>query len=658
MRTDRKDVVVELPPETTQYEMTGLIPDTDYEFHLRLESQAGAGREATCHCRTNARSSTTYVDLQWRAPEVIGNEHTQDRWQLQPEAVIRYEAQLSIAEHVGPSPRKSLSKSRTSFQLQDESKTSRPCSWEVAALAAGPLSGRLGGLRPDTLYALSNFSAVNSMGSGSPARELQFWTMPLNPIIEGIRVRQGLVILTLLETGGEHVSDLETVVRLESTGQESSFWLPKSALRGEKMRELPLDFQKMPESGQSGHVVTEAVHCIKIRARNPGGLSTWSEDDLSTSAIAWQQGADYAQQALEQAMQRRVADKLAQVLQETLWDVRDIEFDDKTLVPKATELLEILQKVQQEVEEAIEARDPENLQKALSHAHEVMLPGLAEAEKLLETLQRVCHNLDTARGIDALCAALREGHEARLPANLLQRAVQRLGTREAAQQGLERAIEAARVPALTAALETAAEMYLPSEEPARTLLTAISHSEKLLQAALLSESIDDLQQALDSAASSGLREDELILRAQKLLTRQREIRDDAQKQLKEAIEARLPSLLEEALEVSARSQVDEANIQEGADLLAQIEFLLSRVEASVGSEERAATLHAAQVKVPKELLSVAETQLNCLNHLHSVLRAGDVPATRRALKLAEVEARAVERRWGQLTRELEIAVEA
>ncbi|CAK9017369.1 unnamed protein product [Durusdinium trenchii] len=228
----------------------------------------------------SAGASTTYVDLQWRAPEVIGNEHTQDRWQLQPEAVIRYEAQLSIAEHVGPSPRKSLSKSRTSFQLQDESKTSRPCSWEVAALAAGPLSGRLGGLRPDTLYALSNFSAVNSMGSGSPARELQFWTMPLNPIIEGIRVRQGLVILTLLETGGEHVSDLETVVRLESTGQESSFWLPKSALRGEKMRELPLDFQKMPESGQSGHVVTEAVHCIKIRARNPGGLSTWSEDDV------------------------------------------------------------------------------------------------------------------------------------------------------------------------------------------------------------------------------------------------------------------------------------------------------------------------------------------------------------------------------------------
>eukprot|EP00435_Cladocopium_sp_Y103_P053753 s446_g17.t1 len=447
----------------------------------------------------------------------------------------------------------------------------------------------------------------------------------------------------------------ETVVRLESNNKEQSFTLPKSALRGEKMQELPLDLQKMPDSFSG-----DDVHSIKIRARNPGGWSTWSEE-LSTSAIARQQGADYAQQTLEQAMERRVPEKLAQVLQ----DVRDIEFEDKSLVSQATELLQILQNVQKEVEEAMAARDPERLQEALSHAHEVSLPGLEEAEELLDTLQRVCRNLDTARGIDALRAALREGHEARLPAVLLQRAVQRLGTREAAQQGLEMAIEAARVPVVTAALETAKDMHLPSEEAARRLLAAISNSENLLQAALQSESIRDLENALDSAASSGLREDELIHRAQKLLAQQLQIRQDAEKQLEDAMEARRPSMLREALDVSGRSQVDDAKTQEGEDLLKQLQFLLFKLEAAVGSEERAATLQAAQAKVPRELLAAAEKQLNCLNELHRVLAAGDVPGTRRALKLAEMagvkneeiaKAHEVQRRWGELTRELEIAV--
>lgn len=668
VRMERKETLLELDPETKQYEMTGLLPDTDYEFHLRLENHAGAGREATCRCRTNSRcssplnvvsagASTTYVDLQWCAPEVVGNERTQDRWQLNSEKIIRYEALLSIAEAVAKE-RKSLLKSRTSVNLQSSPSShptsSRPCSWDVAS-SVSPLSGRLGGLRPDTLYLLANFSAVNSMGPGTPAKELQFWTMPLHPIIEGIRVRQGLVLLTLLETGGGNVDDLETVVRLESNNKEQSFTLPKSALRGEKMQELPLDLQKMPDSFSG-----DDVHSIKIRARNPGGWSTWSEE-LSTSAIARQQGADYAQQTLEQAMERRVPEKLAQVLQ----DVRDIEFEDKSLVSQATDLLQILQNVQKEVEEAMAARDPERLQQALSHAHEVSLPGLEEAEELLDTLQRVCRNLDTARGIDALRAALREGHEARLPAVLLQRAVQRLGTREAAQQGLEMAIEAARVPVVTAALETAKDMHLPSEEAARRLLAAISNSEKLLQAALQSESIHDLENALDSAASSGLREEELIHRAQKLLAQQLQIRQDAEKQLEDAMEARRPSMLRKALDVSGRSQVDDAKTQEGEDLLKQLEFLLFKLEAAVGSEQRAATLQAAQVKVPRELLAAAEKQLNCLNELHRVLAAGDVPGTRRALKLAEMagvkneeiaSADEVQRRWGELTRELEIAV--
>ncbi|CAL1161523.1 unnamed protein product [Cladocopium goreaui] len=108
--------------------MTGLLPDTDYEFHLRLESHAGAGREATCRCRTNSRcssplnvvsagASTTYVDLQWCAPEVVGNERTQDRWQLNSEKIIRYEALLSIAEAVAKE-RKSLLKSQGNSETE------------------------------------------------------------------------------------------------------------------------------------------------------------------------------------------------------------------------------------------------------------------------------------------------------------------------------------------------------------------------------------------------------------------------------------------------------------------------------------------------------------------------------------------------------------
>ncbi|CAJ1374029.1 unnamed protein product [Effrenium voratum] len=475
VRTGSKESLLELETDGKQYELRDLAPDTDYEFHLRRESASSGGVEASCSCRTNARcsqplnvlsakASTTYVDLQWRAPEVVGNERTQDRWQLQCESIRRYEARLSVAEKL--MDRRALARSRTSVQLRE--------------------------------------------------------------------------------------------------------------------------------------------------------------------------------------------------------DVRDIEFDDKSLVSEASDLLNILQTVQKEVEEAMAARDPDRLQNSLSDAHKVFLPGLEQAEGLLGTLQRVCQNLDTAKGIDALRASLREGHEARLPPTLLQRAVQRLGTREAAQQGLEMAMEAARVPVLRAALDTALDMHLPSEEAARRLLLAISGSERLLQAALESEDIGDLHRALDSAARSGLREEELMARAQRLLARQLEKQQDATRALTDAIEARFPSQLKDALDISAASQVEQAKMQEGADLLLQLESLLADVEAAVGSEQRSASLRAAvNAKVPHELLAIAEKQLHCLTHLHQVCEAGDVPATRRALKLAEVagvkdqevaELRQVHQRWSHLTQELEIAV--
>ncbi|CAE7779207.1 unnamed protein product [Symbiodinium sp. CCMP2592] len=130
---------------------------------------------------------------------------------------------------------------------------------------------------------------------------------------------------------------LEVLVKLEG-GEEKSFLLEEEKLRrlAEGLPELPLQFKEMPDSSSS-----DAEHFVKMRARNLGGWSTWSEE-VVTSSIARQQGADNAQRALEQAMERRVPEDLMKVLK----DVRDIEFDDKTLVSEATELLETLQAVQ------------------------------------------------------------------------------------------------------------------------------------------------------------------------------------------------------------------------------------------------------------------------------------------------------------------------
>lgn len=40
---------------SVRYEMTGLLPDTDYEFRLRLESRAGAGAMQVKHSDSDSR---------------------------------------------------------------------------------------------------------------------------------------------------------------------------------------------------------------------------------------------------------------------------------------------------------------------------------------------------------------------------------------------------------------------------------------------------------------------------------------------------------------------------------------------------------------------------------------------------------------------------
>eukprot|EP00931_Biecheleriopsis_adriatica_P121600 TRINITY_DN9665_c0_g4_i1.p1 TRINITY_DN9665_c0_g4~~TRINITY_DN9665_c0_g4_i1.p1 ORF type:complete len:2531 (+),score=586.30 TRINITY_DN9665_c0_g4_i1:24-7595(+) len=670
VKTDRMEQMLNLKPDKAEFELHDMLPDVEYEFNLRLESQAGAGREASCTCRTNSRcsmptnilraaASTTQIDLQWKAPEALGNEQTKDRWQLRAESVVRYEAKLFVGDDQQPK------KSKLTDSECEELSNYRRCLWPAGSWTTGPdgtLTAKLTGLRPDTLYMLEGFCAVNSMGNGVPAQKVNFWTLPLCPIIESIRVRQGIVIVTLSEVGGACVKEFETVVVLQQ--ETKRFASPEAKLRrpppegpgSEAFPELPLEFNQMPVSN-----AIDGVHIVKIRAKNPGGWSNWS-DEVETVAIARQQGADQAQALLVEAMELRKTHNLEQVLH----DVQDIEFYDDSCVVKASALLSTLQAVEAEVDKAMEARDPTKLEQALEKAHEVCLPDLEKAEDLLATLKDVCRKLDTAKGIDALRLALREGHEARLPPALLQQAVERLGTREAAQHGLEMAMEAARVPVLKAALEGSVGMDLPSEDEARALLEAISHSQHHLEAALQTQRIVDLQGALDSAAKSGLREEELIKKASDMRDKMADTRDSASEQLAAAMEARYPDQLDEALKVAAAAQVYTAEIEEGTRLLRKLEELLANVEAAVGSEQRTKSLKAAEeAKVPPPLLAAAENQLECFEDMHVALVAGDVPATWRALKLAEVagvkevelaEPRKVYEQWSTLARDLERAV--
>jgi len=701
VKTERMEQMLNLKPDSTEFACPDLLPDMDYEFRLRLESHVGAGGEASCTCRTNSRCSTpqniirgtattTQVDLIWKPPENVGNETTRDKWQLKAEAIVRYEAKLFVAGESAAtkaaasaatgdkanSPRRSLMQrnsvlglaSANQLQAEEKEDMSRRCIWPAGSWTPnsdGSLCAKLSGLRPDTHYSLEGFCAVNSMGNGIPAREVNFWTMPVHPVVESIRVRQGQVHVTLSETGGGQVKEFEAYVSLDEMDKkpfQSTFpeaILQRPPLEGpgsDALTVLPLPFDKIPVASSS-----EVIHSIKIRAKNPGGWSEWSQE-MDTVSIARQQGADKAQARLLEAMERRRTTELAAVLH----DVRDIEFSDKSFVEKAAELLKTLEAVKAEVDKAMDGRDPEKLREALERAHEVLLPDLEKAEELLLSLQDVCHRLDTARGIDALRDALRAGHEARIPMAILQRAVERLGTREAAQQGLEAAIEAARVPVLSAALETAKDMHLPSEGQARDLLAAISHSEQLLKAALESKLIVELADALDSAAKSGLREDDLIARASELHMLQLDRREAAQLRLEEAQEGRFPDELKEALRIAAASQVSQEEIEEGSRLLKHLELMLAKVEAAVGEEERGKTLEAAHAsKVPQPLLQAAETQLSCLKDLHMALAAGDVPATCRSLKLAMMagnkelelaQPREVFETWSVLARELEIAV--
>jgi len=675
-----------LDPETREWELQDLSPDTEYEFRVRLQNHAGPGREAVTMCRTNALcaapstlacavSGTAAVELRWSTPKVLGNEHTRDRFQQHKEAIECYEASLRVEDE----EKATGAEVEVDGMLDDLSRLAptspaplaRQCRWQAGSwkeASNGDIIASLGGLRPDTRYALEGLCGVNSMGKGGAAKNLIFWTVPQTPCIVNVRVKSGLVLVALSQTGGICVKEYTVSVALSTKpGEKAAFDLPQSNLRDNydghdavpglsTVPELSLPFEAMPAAD------SEETHLLQLRASNSGGWSEWSQV-FKAVAIARQQGAEQAQAALIKAIEARRIDKLSRLLHE----VRDIEFSDGgSVVTEATALLQKLQEAKAELMTAMQARDPEPLRKTLEVAREVELPDLGKAEGLLRKLEGVVSKLETAKGIDALRLALKAAHEARLPPHLLTAAVERLGTREAAQQGLQEAMEAARVPCLVAALETAMGMHLPSEADATDLLAALQQSESLLRGALEKSLICELEFALKDAAESGLREEGLIGDCVALLQTLQEKQEAAKERLRLAMEARHPAQLHETLDSGRANQVPDADLSEGEALLRHLEHLLADIEAAEGIFQREAALVAAHdALVPPPLLEAAELQLKRLRELHAALRRGDVEVLRLALKAAQhsgvktvetAEARITYGEWAAAAREVEVAV--
>jgi stress response protein SCP2 len=292
-----------------------------------------------------------------------------------------------------------------------------------------------------------------------------------------------------------------------------------------------------------------------------------------------------------------------------------------------------LQKAKADLDEAVAARDPVQLREAIDKAIQVEYPDLAVPQALLDRLENVCHKLDSAKGIDALKIALKLAYQAELPHHIVNVAVERLGTREAAQQALIEAVAAARVSPLVAALNMAQGMHLPFEPEARDKLADFFRAEALLKDAIDRRNMLALRHAIDVAAEVGIREDALIAEADELLRSLQAIQDAALVRLREATEARFPKELSLAISAARTAQAAEAKLEDAEALLRHLRRLLKAIEDSAGVPQRIETLDAAKI-VPDPLLEVAKEQLACLKALHAALRRGSVEVLRKALKNA------------------------
>jgi stress response protein SCP2 len=686
-----KESIMVFDHEIGEFTLPDLVPDTEYEFHVRLENVAGVGREAYAICRTNAICGgvsnlicavrrTHEVELRWHAPKELGNDKTRDRYQQQREAIASYQAKLKVEETDELSPLRSggrvhkASKQHTtqgsmttqrsmttqqsenaseekpedteqaedSEQAEDEevqeeaTDSDRMCEWPAKGLKENPqdnfISVKVDGLRPDTQYCLDSFCAVTSMGSGKKAKGLKFWTVPEIPEIGSLRVKgqANRVFLQLKSTGGNNVRLFNVIASLPGKDREADLTLDASTLRASGDGESE-DLELPVPFDKMPLANSDESHTIKIRAENSGGWSGWSPR-LATIAITRQQGAEACEAALKAAIEARSIDDLAKMLKEA----QDIEFENDQHKVLGAELLARLQEAKDRLDKAIKERDPDPLREALEHAKKAELPGLAPTESMLAKLDRCCEQLNSAKGIDALRRALQAAHEAKLPPHLVREPIERLSTREAAQVALSEAITAARVAPLAEALHIARGMHLPSEKEAETRLIELEHSEGLLKEAVRSKKIVDLHRSLKSANETGLREDALLEEARNMLDELHFSQEEALEYLRQTMDERYPNELEFAIQKAREAQTPEERLQDAREMLRDLQSLMDRLVTSTGDAERQEALEAAKdAKLPEPLLEAAELQLQCLKTLHVCLKRGCVDMLRKALKDAD-----------------------
>lgn len=637
-------------------------------------------------------------------PSKIGNEVTKDAFQIKTEAIQKYVASLKVVEQhpdeqereekedsdcdasSTKSPRSvrsntrdfrdsrsdtstSPSKSRTNRHRNaltrmpsgwEERSKDRPCRWDPESLAEDKgrnvVKATLTGLRPDTRYVLSGLCAVNSVGAGACSPVVDFWTIPLVPRVERVRVRQGQVLIALSETGGMFVHEYAVAILKEGLPESDAVtWtIPQGNLIADvdakenqvvaTLPELPLPFADMPaaESHQKHH--------LRLRACNAGGWSEWSPY-ISTVAISRQQGADLAEAAIIAAISAPTIEQLEQVLRAS----KGIEFQDYKYVHEARALLLRLREVKNALAAAMKARSPEQLREALQAAMDSKLQGIDNAITLLDKLDHVVERLDTAKGLTPLRAAIEASEAARLPEEIVVVARDRLLRREAAQKGLEQAIEAARVPDLLEALRVAEGMDLPAEPEARERVELLGQTQGALQKAMSTKVIPDLSAALTLAGKAGLKEHQMIHEARALLTKLMNRRENVKKELEKAMKFRHPGKLKITIMSARLAQVSLKRIIDAENVRKHVEELLEAMGAAAGVEEREQTLQAAvDYQVPAELLKRFEIELEELKNLHDAIRHGDPEVLRECIEKCEelgikvvelLEARVLYRDW-------------
>lgn len=707
VKTSTSEETVVLKPEVTEHELQDLIPDTEYEFRVRAENVAGSSRDCVAHCRINAYCpapagltcasiGTAQVELEWSRPGKIGNEATKDAYQIHTEQIQRYIATLRVVDSTGDdgneegsdgsSPRSDKphrSRKRAhKHNLNPDAVKERPCQWLPEALredrGRGIIQATLLGLRPDTRYMLFGLCAENSVGSGACSPNLEFWTIPLVPRVERCRVRQGQVLLALSETGGACVHEYAVSVLKEGMPDDNavSWTIPQAALQPEgeagevnagaaevvragtpqgalQLPELPLPFAEMPAAEST------EKHFLRLRARNSGGWSEWSPS-FTTAAISRQQGADLAEAAIIAAINSPSIEQLEQVLRAS----KGIEFQDYKYVHEARALLLRLREVKNDLADAMKARFPEQLREALQAAIDAKLQGIDKARSLLDKLDLVVDRLDTAKGLTPLKAAIEAAETARLPEEIIVVGRERLIRREAAQQGLEEAIEAARVPDLLEALKAAEGMDLPAEPEARERVELLGQTQGALQKAMSTKVIPDLSAALTLASKAGLKEHQMIHEARSLLSKLMNRRENVKKELEKAVKFRHPVKLKMTIMSARLAQVSLKRILDAEEVRKRVEELLEAMADAAGIEEREKTLaDAVAYSIPAELLKRFEIELEELKALHDAIRHGDPEVLRECIEKCEdlgikvvelLEARVLYRDWEAACQKIDV----